>query len=103
MLGKGNYLEDTPGPEAHSLVRAAVTAGWGQDFVTDPASISAIEGAVFRRCDDAVRFVAPWIESVRALDDLRILDFGSGCGPSAPALSLFTRKRRSKVIRRRRT
>jgi hypothetical protein len=98
MPGKGNYLEDTLDPEAHSLVRAAVTAGWGQDFIAGSANTLAIEGVVFRRCDNAVRFVVPWIESIRALDDLRILDFDPGRGPSAPALARFVRKHLNKVI-----
>ncbi len=103
MLGKANYLGDTLGPEAYSLIRAAGTAGWGQDFVAGPTGTPAIEDVVFRRCDNAVWFMVPWIESIRALDDFRILGFGSGCGSSAPALARFTRKHRSKVIRRRRT
>ena len=90
MLGTGNYLEGALDPEAERLIREAVTASWDQDFVNSEAGAPAVEDVVFRRHDNTVRFVVPWINSVRPLRESRILDFGSGCGSSALALARFS-------------
>ena len=67
MLGRGNYLEGALDPEAERLIREAVTASWDQDFVNSEAGAPAVEDVVFRRHDNTVRFVVPWIDSVRPL------------------------------------
>jgi SAM-dependent methyltransferase len=90
MLGRGNYLEGALDPEAERLIREAVTAGWDQDFVNSEAGAPAVEDVVFRRHDNTVRFVVPWIDSVRPLKESRVLDFGSGCGSSALAFARFS-------------
>lgn len=85
-------LEGNLSPEQFDRLRRAVTSDWDPDFVSSPESDTAIEDVVFRRHDNTVRFVVPWVDSVRPLASSKVLDFGSGCGSSALAFSRLARE-----------
>ena len=79
-------------PEAeYAELAKACTADWDPNFVASEDSRNAIADVVFRRHDNTVRFVVPWVHRIRPLHDCKIIDFGSGCGSSALAFSHFAR------------
>lgn len=90
MSFKSNRLEKTLTRESYERIRDAVTSGWDREFVQDPANASAVDDVVFRRHDNTVQFVVPWVEAVRPLRDSRVLDFGCGCGSSSLAFARFS-------------
>lgn len=58
-------------------------------MVNSPEGVPAVEDVVFRRHDNTVRYVIPWIESIRPLKGSQVLDFGCGCGSSSLAFSRY--------------
>lgn len=92
MLGNGNYLEGALDAKTYEAIQDAVTVSWDQDFVASPDSDSAIADVVFRRHDNTVRFVVPWVESVKPLSDSKVIDFGCGCGSSSLAFARYSPK-----------
>ena len=61
----GNLLEGALSTEDFDRIRRAVTAGWDQDLVNSPEGVPAVEDVVFRRHDNTVRYVIPWIGAIR--------------------------------------
>lgn len=92
MGRRSTYLEGNLTAEQFDRLQQSVTLDWDPDFVSSPESDSAIDDVVFRRHDNTVRFVVPWVDSVSPLKDSKVLDFGSGCGSSALAFSHFARE-----------
>lgn len=90
MHAKGHYLKGALGTEEYATLRDAVTAGWDPGFVADPANKPAVDDVVFRRHDNTLRFVVPWVESVRPLADSPVIDFGCGCGSSSLAFARYS-------------
>ena len=80
-------LESRLTTDQYRQLAAAVTAEWDPEYAADPANKSAVDDVVFRRHDNTVRFILPWIEGVRSLSGGRVVDFGSGCGSSSLAFS----------------
>lgn len=76
-------------PVAAERQRQACVAHWGQDFANSAAGREASEFVVFRRHDNTVRFLIPWIERHQILSGQNIIDFGGGCGSSALAFSHY--------------
>lgn len=85
-------LENRIDAETYAELAAAVTSHWDQDFAKDPANKKFVEDVVFRRHDNSVKYLLPWLESVSPLGGSKWIDYGSGCGSSALALSHVAEK-----------
>lgn len=85
------FLEGRISPDDYATLTKACTAGWDPAFVASETSKEAVEEVVFKRHDNTVRFVVPWVNRIRPIRDCKIIDFGSGCGSSALAFSHFAR------------
>lgn len=94
-MNPGNYsdrlLEGRLTREQFDTIARAATAGWDPAYAADPANAAAVEDVVFRRHDNALKFVVPWVQDIRPLGGSKVIDFGSGCGSSALAFSYYAR------------
>lgn len=72
--------------------KKACTAAWKDDYFAPGDVASAEQDVVFRRHDNTIRYVVPWIERVAPLAGAHVIDFGCGCGSSSLALSRFAEK-----------
>jgi len=84
-------LEGQIDPFLYEEIFAACTAGWDRNFVTTEDGRKAGEEVVFRRHDQTIRHVLPWLSRNIDLSETNIIDFGSGCGSSALAFSKVAR------------
>lgn len=92
MLDKryaAHLLEGRLEPAVFERQKLASTVGWDPAWRDSEAGRPGVEDVVFRRHDNTVRHVVPWIESCRPLRGAHLIDFGSGCGSSSLALSHF--------------
>lgn len=71
--------------------KKASSVSWKPDWFRPGDWRSAEEDVVFRRHDNTLRFVIPWIEKFASLDGAHIIDFGCGCGSSSLAFSRYAR------------
>jgi 2-polyprenyl-3-methyl-5-hydroxy-6-metoxy-1,4-benzoquinol methylase len=90
-FGSKHILEGRIPPEVYLELAKAVTAGWGvaSDFDYSGPEVDAV---VFKRHDNTVRFVAPFLSSFLNVSKSSIMDFGCGCGSSSLGLSHFFEK-----------
>jgi 2-polyprenyl-3-methyl-5-hydroxy-6-metoxy-1,4-benzoquinol methylase len=79
-------LEGSITPSTYFEVAKAVTQGWNvkDDFLYAGPEVHAV---VFKRHDNTVRFVLPFLGSLMNIAKSSIIDFGCGCGSSSLALS----------------
>lgn len=82
-------LEGKLTSELYFKIAKAATAGWSNPSQIDLTS-AEVEAVVYKRHDNTVKFVIPFLESIMLLKSSRFLDFGCGCGSSSLALSHFT-------------
>lgn len=85
-------LEGRIPPLIAEELRAACTVGWDPAFVASDEGRNASDQVVFRRHDQAVKRIIPWISRHINLSETDLIDFGAGCGSSALAFSKFARR-----------
>ncbi len=76
-------------PEQYAAQQQSSTAEWNLDPGDVPKFKSEIDAVVFKRHDNAVRYLMPWIEQITPLKGAHILEIGPGCGSSTLAMSHF--------------
>jgi hypothetical protein len=78
-------LEGKLTSEQYFQIAKAATAGWSNPSKIDLTS-AEVEAVVYKRHDNTVKFVIPFLESIMDLNKSRFMDFGCGCGSSSSAL-----------------
>ena len=68
-------------------LKTVCTSAWDQDFVRTHDGQRAANAVAFRRHDQTVRYILPWLDYHMDLSSTKIIDFGGGCGSSALAFS----------------
>lgn len=71
----------------YQTIAAAATSHWGAGYAQDPANRGAVDAVVFKRHDNTVHFVLPWLNRVAPIAEREWIDYGCGCGSSSLALS----------------
>lgn len=84
-----HLLEGRIADDIFAQQKRASTSGWREDYFKAEDVRSAEDDVVFRRHDNTIRFVIPWIEKIQKLAGAHVVDFGCGCGSSTLALSHF--------------
>lgn len=86
---ESHLIEGNVAPEIIDVVRSGCTAHWEADFRESEAGRLASDFVAFRRHDDTVRHIVPWLSRHFDLATTHIVDFGAGCGSSSLAFAHF--------------